>query len=57
MATMCPYKERRCVDCPHCRFDEDYGDNACWLAYDQEQERKIKEILGIKENLEKKEEK
>lgn len=57
MAVICPYAPRRCVDCPHCRFDEDYGEEACWLAYDQEQERMMREILGIDKNLDKKEEK
>ena len=23
MAVICPYAPRRCVDCPHCRFDND----------------------------------
>jgi hypothetical protein len=55
MATMCPYKSRHCVDCPHCRYDEDYGEKACWLAYDQEQENRMREILGIKETENKEE--
>lgn len=55
MAAMCPYKSRHCVDCPHCRYDEDYGEKACWLAYDQEQEKRMHEILGIKETENKEE--
>ena len=38
MAQICPYKGRKCSDCPHHRYDEDYGDKACFLKQDLSKE-------------------
>ena len=38
MAIFCPYEGRKCSDCPHCRYDEDYGDKACFLKQDLSKE-------------------
>ena len=53
MATICPYKGRRCVDCPHYRFDEDYGEKACWVKQDLAEEKRMLEILKIKKEEDK----
>ena len=38
MAQFCPYEGRKCSDCPHNRYDEDYGDKACFLKQDLSKE-------------------
>ena len=38
MAQFCPYEGRKCKDCPHCRYDEDYGDKSCFLKQDMPKE-------------------
>lgn len=30
----------KCEDCPHCRYDEDYGANACFAKQDEATETK-----------------
>ena len=38
MAQFCPYEERKCKDCPHHKYDEDYGEKACFLKQDLSKE-------------------
>ena len=38
MAQICPYEGRKCSDCPHHRYDEDYGEKACFLKQDLSKE-------------------
>lgn len=59
MAIICPYPERKgCRGCSHLRFDEDRGENACWLAEDLKKDKKEQEkhLLFLAQTLEKKEE-
>lgn len=43
MAQFCPYEGRKCKDCPHHRFDEDYRDMACFVKQDMLKEKYEKE--------------
>lgn len=37
MATICPYDDRKCNDCPHYRtdMDGDYETPVCWVEHDE----------------------
>ena len=47
MAQFCPYEGRKCKDCPHHRFDEDYGDMACFVKQDMPKEKYEKEQMRM----------
>ena len=40
MAYICEKPKGSCKDCPHYRYDEDYGGMACWAAQDQRKAQK-----------------
>lgn len=54
MAQFCPYEKRKCSECPHCRWDEDYGDKACFVKQDlTKEEFESGQIRMMKKAIEK----
>lgn len=53
MAQFCPYEKRKCSECQHCKWDEDYGGKACFVKQDLTKEEyesgQIKMMLKVKE--------
>ena len=41
MAYICTKPKGSCSKCPHYRFDEDYGNNACFAELDKKEKIKL----------------